>query len=70
MRHGWLCAFIRYVLSCVQVVALRRIDPRPRSPTGYVKYQEAENAAKVQQKAVETYISKSKDIPVPGRGGP
>jgi hypothetical protein len=31
-----------FVLSCVQVAALRRADPRPRSPTDCVKDQETE----------------------------
>jgi hypothetical protein len=27
LRYGCLCAFILFVLSCVQVAALRRADP-------------------------------------------
>jgi hypothetical protein len=46
LRHRCLCAFIlMFVLSCVQVVALRRADPRPKSPTD-VKDQETEKDAK------------------------
>jgi hypothetical protein len=43
------CVYFVFVLSCVQVSALRR----PRSPTDYVKKQRTEKAAKVQQRAVE-----------------
>jgi hypothetical protein len=44
-RHRYLCTFILFVLSCVQ-----------DSPIDYVKGQETEKAAKVQQRAVEPYI--------------
>jgi hypothetical protein len=38
---------------CVQVAALRRADPRPRSPTDCVKNKKNWKATKIQQKAVE-----------------
>jgi hypothetical protein len=37
----------------VQVAALRRADPRPRSPTDSAKDQETENAAKNHQRVVD-----------------
>jgi hypothetical protein len=42
-----LCAFILFVLSCVQVVALRRTDPRPESHTDCVIRSKTEKAAKI-----------------------
>jgi hypothetical protein len=47
------CVHSVFVLSCVQVVALRRADPRPRNPIDGVKDQETEKAAKAKQMAVE-----------------
>jgi hypothetical protein len=37
-----------FVLSCLQVTALRRADPHPRGPTDSVKDQETAKAAKAQ----------------------
>jgi hypothetical protein len=44
-----VCVYPVFVLSCVQIVALRRADPRPRGPTDCVKDRETE--AKAQQRA-------------------
>jgi hypothetical protein len=48
-----VCIYSVFVPSCVQVAALRRGDPHPRSPTDCVKDQETEKAAKAQERAVE-----------------
>jgi hypothetical protein len=48
-----VCVCSAFVLFCVQVSALRRLIPRPRSPTVCVKDQETEKAVKAQQRAVE-----------------
>jgi hypothetical protein len=37
-----LCVYSVFMLSCVQVAALRWADPRPRSPADCVKDQETE----------------------------
>jgi hypothetical protein len=42
-----------FVLPCVQVAALRRTDPRPKSPTKFVDDQETEKPARAQKRAVE-----------------
>jgi hypothetical protein len=41
-----VCVYSVFVLSCVQVAALRQTDPCPRSPTDCVKDQETEKATK------------------------
>jgi hypothetical protein len=51
-----VCVYTVFVLSCVQVAALRRVDPLPRSPTDCLIDQETEKAAKAQRKPVETWI--------------
>jgi hypothetical protein len=43
-----VCVYSVSVLSCVQVVFLRRADACPRTPTDCVKDQETEIAAKAQ----------------------
>jgi hypothetical protein len=48
-----VCIYSVFVLSCVQVAALRRANPPSKSPTDCVKDQEIVKAAKVQQRAVE-----------------
>jgi hypothetical protein len=51
-----VCVYSVFVLSCVQVEALRWAEPRQRSSTGCVKDQETVKAAKAQQRAVEPQI--------------
>jgi hypothetical protein len=52
-RQGCLSVFILFVLSCVQVAALRQTDPPPKESYLLCKNQKTEKAAKVQQRAVE-----------------
>jgi hypothetical protein len=47
-----VCIYSLFVLSCVQVAALRRADP-PSKESYWLKDQETEKAAKVQWMAVE-----------------
>jgi hypothetical protein len=53
LRRGCLCAFILFVLSCVQVAALRWADPPFKESYDCVKDEETEKAAKAQQGAVD-----------------
>jgi hypothetical protein len=53
LRHGSVCVYSVFVLSCVQVAVLDGLITRPRSLTDRVKDQGAEKAAKVKQRAVE-----------------
>jgi hypothetical protein len=53
LGHGCLCAFILFVLTCVEVAALRRADPLSNSPIDCVNDQETEQAEKAQQRAVQ-----------------
>jgi hypothetical protein len=48
-----VCVYYVFVLSCVQVAALRRADPPSKESIYCVKDQETERAAKAQQRAVE-----------------
>jgi hypothetical protein len=48
-----VCVRLFFVMSCVQVAALRLADPRPRSPTDSVKHQEIKTKAKAQQNAIK-----------------
>jgi hypothetical protein len=49
-----MCVYSAFVLSCVQVAALRQTDPPSEEFYGLVKDQETEKAAKAQQRAIET----------------
>jgi Ran GTPase-activating protein (RanGAP) involved in mRNA processing and transport len=49
----FVCAFILFVLSCVQVVALRQADRPSEESTDCAKDQESEIAENVQQRAVD-----------------
>jgi hypothetical protein len=54
MRHGCVCVYSVYVLSCVQEAALRRADPLSKEFYRLrKKYQETEKAAKAQRRAVD-----------------
>jgi hypothetical protein len=55
-----VCVYSVFVLSCVQLAALGRIDPLSKE-SYRVKDQETEKAAKAQQRAVEPYIDKVKE---------
>jgi hypothetical protein len=46
------CIYSVFVLSCVQIAALRRADPPSKESTNCVKDQETEKAAKARQRAV------------------
>jgi hypothetical protein len=48
-----VCIYSVFVLSCVQVEALRRADPLSKESYLLCKNQETERAVKAQQKAVE-----------------
>jgi hypothetical protein len=48
-----VCVYSVFVLSCVQVVALRLADPPSKEFTDWLKGQKNKKAAKVQQRAVE-----------------
>jgi hypothetical protein len=48
-----VCVYFVFVLSCMQLAALRRADPPSQESYNCVKDQEAERAVKVQQRAVE-----------------
>jgi hypothetical protein len=61
LRHGCLNAFILFVLSYVQVEALRLADPPSKYSYRLCKREEAEKAAKVQQRAVEPWIDRQTD---------
>jgi hypothetical protein len=53
--EAWMYVYIYsvFVLSCVQVAALRLADPHTRSPTDSVQDQETEEAAKAPKRAVD-----------------
>jgi hypothetical protein len=56
-----VCVYSVFVLSCVQIAALRRADSPPRSLTECVKCQATEKAVKFQQRAVELQIDRYTD---------
>jgi hypothetical protein len=51
-RHGCLCAFILFLLFCVQVGALRQDDPSSKE-SYRVEEQETEKVNKAQKRSVE-----------------
>jgi hypothetical protein len=53
-----VCVYVVFVLSCVQVEALRRANP----PSDSVKDQETEKAATVQQRAVQPEIGRETKV--------
>jgi hypothetical protein len=52
------CVYSVFVLSCVYVAALRRADPRSKSPINCVKDQETEKAAKAERRALDPRIDR------------
>jgi hypothetical protein len=62
LRHGCLCAFILFVLSCVQAAALLLADPPSKESYRLCSWWRNVKAAKVQQRAVEPYIHRFKKL--------
>jgi hypothetical protein len=54
--EAWMsvCVYSVFVLSCVQVTALRGADPPSKESYRLCKDQETEKATKVQQRAIES----------------